>query len=264
MIALAALLASAAAVGESKPLVHAQLDPKISIAYCLDTIVQGTARDEAQCPGFLIEPLKGAQKTCAEVGGRLVAVPKPDVWMLDVNGDEAPEYAFEYDGIVSCEDAWSVFSCGSLGCPKTLYQKYDGAWRAIAGISAYAPEMLEVLEATAARSYRDLRVGCTGDDPCNEYWYYQWTGNQYETSHLEVRGHRVDFADSIHGLYGLVGEVDVLATPSVGAAVVGQYGSDTQVAIVGTAVAADYYYVSPCNACESGFVPKAAVRPLQQ
>lgn len=29
--------------------------------------------------------------------------------------------------------------------------------------------------------------------------------------------------------------------------------------IVGTAGKAAYYYVSPCNACESGFVPQSAV-----
>ena len=51
----------------------------------------------------------------------------------------------------------------------------------------------------------------------------------------------------------------VLAAPSAGARDVGQYDAGIEVAIIGTAERADYYYVSPCNACESGFVPKSAV-----
>jgi hypothetical protein len=41
--------------------------------------------------------------------------------------------------------------------------------------------------------------------------------------------------------------------------VIKHYDANTEVAIVGTAEQADYYYVSPCNACESGFVPKSAI-----
>jgi hypothetical protein len=243
---------------------HAQIAGGISIAHCLATIATQAVRNESLCPAFLVESLQRAQTTCADVDGRLVPTPTADVWTLDVNGDNTPEFAFEYDGVVSCEGAWSVFSCGSLGCPKTVYQKHDGAWRPIAEIGASAPETLEVLDATPGQSYHDLRAGCTGSYPCNEYWYYQWTGEQYQRTYLDVRGHRVDFAASVHGLYGVVGELDILATPVAGAAIIGHYGSDTEVAIVGTAVDADYYYVSPCNACESGFAPKSAVRPLQQ
>ena len=244
---------------------HAQLAGSISIAHCLDTIATNLARDEARCPAFLIQPLKSAQQTCAEVGGQLQATPTADVWMLDVNGDAVQEYTFEYEGIVSCEGAWSVFSCGSRGCPKGLYQKHDGAWRVIGQVwGTSGPETLEMLDAAANQMNRDLRVGCTGDDRCNEFWYYQWIGAQYDRTHLEVRGHRVEFAESIHGLYGVVGEIDLLATPTASAAVIGHYGAATEIEIVGTAAGADYYYVSPCNACESGFVPKAAVRALQR
>jgi len=243
---------------------QARIAGDVSIAQCLASLEGGTARDEAQCPEFLIAPLKEARQTCADAGGRLVPTALADVWTLDVNGDGEPEYVFEYDGNVSCEGAWSVFDCGSLGCAKGLYQKRDGAWQAIAEIWADAPESIEVLETPAGTDNHDLRVGCTGSDPCNEYWYYQWSGKQYERTYLEARGHRVDFANSIHGLYGLVGETDVLAGPAADAGAIGHYGSDTEVEIVGTTTGADYYYVSPCNACDSGFVPKSAVRPLQQ
>jgi hypothetical protein len=75
-----------------------------------------------------------------------------------------------------------------------------------------------------------------------------------------VRGYRVDFARSLHSLYGLVGPVDVLSAPTPRASIVGHYDADIEVAIVGTTVAGDYYYVSPCSACASGFVPVAKVR----
>ncbi len=242
--------------------VRAQLDPSISIAHCLDTIETPNKRDEARCPGFLTQPLKDARQICADAGGVLTAAPSADVWSLDVDGDTTQEFVFEYDGNVSCEGAWSIFECGSLGCPKALYRKHAGAWRAIAEIWADAPETLELTDVVSAQGYRDLRVGCSGE-PCPEYWYYHWSGEQYERTYVEVRGHRVEFADSIHGLYGLVGTVDVLAEPLKGAATVGHYGPETEVAIVGTATGADFYYVSPCNACDSGFIAKSAVRPLQ-
>jgi len=260
-MAFAALLASAAAVYAVTP--QADVAPAISIAQCLDTITTGAAPVEAQCPGFLFDALKQARQTCGDAGGELVAAATPDVWSIDVNGDGAAEYVFEYAGNVSCDGAWSVFDCGSLGCAKAIYQKHDGAWQAIAEIWADAPESIEVL-ATPASGNRDLRVGCTGTAPCNEYWFYQWAGKQYERIYLEARGHRIDFDNSIHGLYGLVGETDVLAAPRAHGDAIGHYGSDTEVEIVGTAADADYYYVSPCNACDSGFVPKSAVRPLQQ
>jgi hypothetical protein len=262
-IAFVALLASAATAGEATH-VHAVVAPAISIAQCLNTIANGAARDEVQCPAFLIDSLKQARQTCADAGGKLEATAAPDVWSIDVNADGVPEYVFEYDANVSCEGAWSVFDCGSLGCAKGLYQKHDGAWQAIAEIWADAPESIEVLDTPAGPDNHDLRVGCSGADPCNEYWHYLWSGRQYERTYLEARGHRVDFASSIHGLYGLVGETDVLTAPSADSAAIGHYGSNTEVEIVGTAAGADYYYVSPCNACDSGFVPKAAVRPLQQ
>jgi hypothetical protein len=261
-IAFAALLASAAAADASAS--QAGVAPAISIARCLDTITTGAAADATRCPGFLIDPLKQARQTCGDAGGKLVAAAAPDVWSIDVNGDGAPEYVFEYAGNVSCDGAWSIFDCGSLGCAKGLYQKRDGAWQAIAEIYAIAPEAIEVLDTPAGSGNRDLRVGCTGTDTCNEYWFYQWAGKRYERTYLEARGHRVDFENSIHGLYGLVGEIDVLAAPSADGAAIGHYSADTEVEIVGTAAGADFYYVSPCNACDSGFVPKSAVRPLQQ
>ncbi len=54
------------------------------------------------------------------------------------------------------------------------------------------------------------------------------------------------------------------ATPTAEGQVIGHYGPETEVAVIGTVAGADYYYVSPCNACDSGFVPRAAVRPFSR
>jgi len=53
-----------------------------------------------------------------------------------------------------------------------------------------------------------------------------------------------------------------LLAAAPGASVINRYDAGTEVAIVGTAYGAGYYYVSPCNACESGLVPKSAVSDI--
>lgn len=258
LVVIAACTPSAA--GDAAFARHAQPAHGIDIAHCLASVRDGVPVDEARCPGFLVEPLRVALQTCAEVDGTLAPASASDVWALDVNADGKPELTFEYEGNVWCEGAPSIFSCGSLGCPLSLYQRTAEGWRAIAAIYADSPESIEVLDTPAGARYRDLRVGCIGAEPCSEYWYYEWAGELYDRTYLEVRGFRVDFAGSPHGLYGLAGETAVLATPEPGARVLERYGPDTEVAIVGTAVGAPYYYVSPCNACESGFVATSAVR----
>lgn len=74
-----------------------------------------------------------------------------------------------------------------------------------------------------------------------------------------VRGFRVDLTDSVHGLHVLADETALLATPEPHGAEITRYGPGTEVAIIGTARGRDHYYVSPCNACEKGFVVKSAV-----
>ena len=236
---------------------HAVIATDIAAADCL-----APEHDSAECPTFLIDALNDARQLCSEGGGRIAASHEPSIWAIDVDGDGAAEYILDNQTLARCEGAWSIFGCGSLGCPKTLHQKRDGAWQAVGQFWADAPESVHVLE-TPADGNRDLRIGCAYEDPCPEYWYAQWTNGHYERTYLEVRGRRVEFADSIHGLYGLTREIDVLDAPARDATVIGHYGPETEVEIVGTAAGADYYYVSPCNACASGFVPKSAVRLLQ-
>jgi hypothetical protein len=131
-----------------------------------------------------------------------------------------------------------------------------GTWTLIASLSTSMPEQLELGARTASGS-RTLTV-CAREE-CAERWTYEWQGSAYDSTRLEVRGVGVDFAGSIHGLYPFVAATTVRAAPSADARDVGQYDAGIEAAIIGTAEGADYYYVSPCNACDSGFVLKSAV-----
>jgi len=82
----------------------------------------------------------------------------------------------------------------------------------------------------------------------------------YEATRVDVRGTRVDVAGSIRGLYELSAATTLRAQPSSRAAEMGHYDAGTEVAILGTAAGGDYFYVSPCNACDSGFAPRAALK----
>jgi len=220
---------------------------EFSIAHCLDVIGAHAVRDPVACPEFLIAPLTEAKQTCTDVGGELKAGPTSDVWALDVDGDGVSEYAFELANNAYCDGAASVFDCGSLGCGKTLYR----GTTPIGQISATSPELIDVVDG-------GLRIRC--QDPCAETSVLEWKNDYYTVTHMEVRGHRVEVESSPHGLFGLTTAFEVLAEPKVGATSVGHYDADTEVAVIGTS--GDYYYVSPCNACESGFVAKDLARAL--
>jgi hypothetical protein len=198
-----------------------------------------------------------ADAQCREAGGTLEGAAEGNVWAIDVNGDGRSELALELDGTVTCTDAWSVFSCGSLGCPKTLYELRGGAWTGVGSIFASWPEQVELGASRSADGYRALEV-CPRD-ACPERWTYEWQGESYEATRIEVRNTRVDLASTVQGLHSLAAETTVRATPRANGADVGRYGAGTSVAIIGTAEDGAWYYVSPCNACDSGFVPRSAV-----
>jgi hypothetical protein len=188
---------------------------------------------------------------------KLQGAAEGDVWALDVDGDGRSELAFELDGNVSCADAWSVFSCGSLGCPKKLYALRDGAWTVVGSLSASSPEQVTLSTARSADGHRTLEV-CPRDG-CPERWIYEWQGESYEATRAEVRGTHVDVSDSVHGLYPLKAATTVRAAPRANGTAVGDYEAGIEVAIIGTVEGGDWYYVSPCNACDSGFVARSAV-----
>ena len=137
-----------------------------------------------------------------------------------------------------------------------MYELRGGAWQVIAALPTTGPERVEV-GAPSRDGYGTLAI--CAQDPCVERSFYEWRDGSYERTRVEVRGARVVFAAHSGDLRPLFATTAVLAAPSADAAEVGRYEARVDVAIIGTAETADYYYVSPCNACESGFVPTSAV-----
>jgi hypothetical protein len=232
----------------------------VSPAHCIASLERGALPDLIRCPRALQEAVAQADAQCRETGGALEGVAEGDVWAIDVNDDGRSELAFELDGNVTCTDAWSLFSCGSVGCPKTLYALRDGAWTGVGSISAEWPEQVTLGATRSADGHRAIEV-CPEDD-CLERWIYEWQDERYAMTRGEIHGAHVDIAGSAQGLHRLAAETVVRTTPRVDGAEVGRYEAGTEVAIVGTAEGGDWYYVSPCTACESGFVPRSAVAPL--
>ena len=154
-----------------------------------------------------------------------------------------------------CEGAPSVFTCGSLGCPYTLFQQREGEWRGIGGLKFGDAPAVEVLPGSSPAS---LRGGCSGSRPCDELTTYVWAGEYDERVSINARGHQVTVAPA--GLWELTRDITVRAGPQANAAELGSYASGAEFVVIGDAVGAPYKYVSPCNACASGFVPADALR----
>jgi hypothetical protein len=236
---------------------RAQAVTSVDLSHCF-AVASGQAQpDAARCPSFITQAVAEGMKTCSEVGGRLMPAATPSLWTVDVNGDQKSEYLFELAANVGCDGAPSVFSCGSLGCPVAMYEQRDGAWQVIGAVSEGAPDSLEFLPGAGKSGYRDFRTGCIDPGPCAEYSHFEWTGQGYQVAKLDVRGFAV-VAGSVGGLAGVPAGTPVLATPQEGAETLDRYDNSMEVAILGES--GDYYYVSPCNACRSGFVPKSVVR----
>ena len=242
--------------GNAQPARAARMT-SVSPAHCVAALERETSPDLLRCPTALRIAVEEAQASCHDAGGKLVGVDEGDVWALDVDDDGRSELAFALDGNLSCTDAWSLFSCGSAQCPKSLYELRDGAWTVVGSISADSPAQVVLGTGRSADGHRALEV-CS-QDRCTERWTYEWQGASYDATGANVRGTRVEIGSSVHGLYPLAAATTVRATPRENGAEVGRYGAGTEVAIVGTAEGGDWYYVSPCNACEAGFVPRSAV-----
>ncbi len=245
--------------GEAKPIGAASSVAlslsEVDLAACLAV---GAAAPAGECPGYLASEVAGLVETCAGVGGRLEAVPGAQAWSLDVDADGVAEILIDVTQAFGCVGAASVFSCGSLGCPVSLYAKDDGDWRIIGAVNASDAPGIEVLPAPPGTRYRTLRGGCVGERPCDELTHYTWQESRYEWSTIEARGHWVDVAPG--GLWTLTADTAVLVAPAKGAAVVERYPAGTVVAVIGNARDADWRYVSPCNACANGFVESGALR----
>ncbi|HEY3516192.1 MAG TPA: hypothetical protein VGL98_04030, partial [Gammaproteobacteria bacterium] len=102
--------------------VHATQLTSISPAHCVATLERGAPADPLRCPSALREALVEAKAMCRQAGGTLAGAEEGNVWAIDVNGDGRSELAFSLADNVSCTGAPVLFSCGSLRCPKDLYE----------------------------------------------------------------------------------------------------------------------------------------------
>ncbi|MGB7220794.1 MAG: hypothetical protein WBD07_18485 [Vicinamibacterales bacterium] len=230
----------------------------VDLGACLAMARKAAEPSEALCPEIIRRGLVEMTATCADVGGRLEPAERPSLASLDVNGDGNAELLYDATENFRCDGAPSVFSCGSLGCPVSLFERQAGGWTLIGAISAKDAPALEALTPEPGARYGRLRGGCAGDRPCEEWTYYRWDGGAYQGTAIDVRGHWVDTANG-GGLWTLVKDTPLLATPSQDAAVLERYPMGTEVVLIGDARGAPYKYVSPCNACTSGFVDPAAL-----
>lgn len=228
----------------------------IDLAACLRQ-ARGEQTGSA-CPGYLLAGLPAMVEECAGAGGRLQPVEQSDAWSLDVDADGQAEILVDATQNFGCAGAASYFSCGSLGCPVMLYAKDQAGWTTLGSVNASDAPGIEVLPAPAGARYGTLRGGCAGERPCAELTHYTWQGSQYERTGIEANGFWVDVAPG--GLWTLAVDAAVRAAPAAEGAVIERYPAGTVVAVIGNARDGGYRYVSPCNACASGFVENAALR----
>ena len=157
--------------------VHATKLTSVSPAHCVATLERRVAADPLRCPSALREAVIEASAMCRQAGGTLTGAAEGNVWAIDVNGDGRNELAFSLADNVSCAGVYNLFACGSLTCPKSLYELHDGAWKPIGSISAETPEQLTLGSAGTA-SHRSLVV-CS-QNRCAERRIYEWQGTSYE------------------------------------------------------------------------------------
>lgn len=158
--------------------VHAMKLTSVSPAHCAAALERGVAPDPLRCPSALREAVVEARAMCREAVSTLTGAVEGNVWAIDVNGDGRNELAFSLADNVSCPGAPSLFSCGSVWCPKALYELRDGAWKVVGSISAETPEQVALGSAVAADGHRALEV-CS-QNRCTERRIYEWQGKSYE------------------------------------------------------------------------------------
>jgi len=156
---------------------HATKLTSISPAHCIATLERNLAADPLRCPSALREAIVEARAMCRQAGGTLIGAAEGNVWAIDVNGDGRNELVFSLADNVSCTGAPTLFTCGSLRCPKDLYELRDAAWKTIGSVSAETPEQL-TLGSLGADSHRSLVV-CS-PNRCAERRTYEWQGTSYE------------------------------------------------------------------------------------
>jgi hypothetical protein len=231
---------------------------RLDFASCLaDDMADDEAR-ATRCPSFALLSLDYMNKQCAASGGTLKARQPSQAWSLDVDGDASAEVLVDLIGNFDCEGAPGAIYCGSTGCPFLLNKKRGDTWVELGAINADDAPGIEVLPAEEGK-YASLRGGCMGQQPCSEYTYYEWDGQEYARTWIDFKGHAVDVAPG--GLMTLTQDAAVLDAPGGRKAQpLDEYPVGTAMIVIGTAREGPYSFVSPCNACRRGFVESALLR----
>ena len=174
---LATALLVGAFDGDAQP-VRATRLTSVSPAHCVAALERGEGADLLRCPTPLRAAIAEAQTACREAGGKLVGATEGDVWAIDVNADRRNELMFALDGNVTCTEAWNLFACGTVRCPRSLYELRDGMWTVVGSISAESPEQVTLGTTQAADGHRSLEVCARAR--CAERSVYEWVGSRYE------------------------------------------------------------------------------------
>lgn len=159
--------------------VHATRMTSVSPAHCVAALEHGEGADLLRCPTPLRLAIAKAQTACREAGGKLAGTAEGDVWAIDVNADRRNELMFALDGNVTCTDALTLFACGNLPCPRSLYELRDGVWTVVGDISAASPEQVTLGTTQASDGHRSLEV--CARDRCTERSIYEWEGSRYQS-----------------------------------------------------------------------------------
>lgn len=251
-----AAAATKAALLESELGTAAELSRSLPLAECLAEQTTETEVASSTCPTFILLALDYMSQECTAAGGTLKPAEEPEAWTLDVEGDGRKEMLVDLTRNFICYGAPSVASCGSLGCPYFLYAARGDGWVEIGAVNADDAPKIEVLAGKAGEP-APLRGGCRGERPCSELTHYQWKGNIYERVWIEFRGHIVDVVPG--GLWTLTKDDAVRTAPAKNGPVIDEYPAGTAMVVLGSARGKPYQYVSPCNACQRGFVETTAL-----
>lgn len=165
--------------------VHATKLTSVSPAHCVAALERGEGADLLRCPAPLRLAVAEAQAACREAGGKLTGAAEGDVWAIDVNADRRKELMFALADNVTCADAWKLFSCGDIRCPRQLYELRAGKWTVVGAISAESPEQITLGTTQAADAHHTIEV-CTRAR-CSERSIYEWNGSRYEQTRVESR-----------------------------------------------------------------------------
>jgi len=157
----------------------------VSPAHCVAALERGEDPDPLRCPTALRLAVAEAQRSCADKGGQLTGVAEGDVWAIDVNADSRNELLFSLEGNVTCTEPWNLFACGTMRCPRNLYELRNGRWSVVGNIAADSPEQVRLGAAQAADGHRSLEV--CARDRCSEPSIYEWVGSRYEATRVAAR-----------------------------------------------------------------------------